>query len=128
MAAGSVTTSEETYGTVKKIAFAWTSGTGAEGGTASGTTANAYSGEIIRMVTVPGAAGNQPTDQYDITITDQDSLDVLNSLGANRSNASNEQVISDAVSSLGCVANDKLTINVTNAGDAKTGTAYLYIR
>lgn len=112
----------EEKNTIRKIKFAWTS---AADGTATETTTNAYTGEIIRLVTIPGTAGVQPTDQYDITITDEDGVDVLAAAGANRSNANIEQV---AASSLGVVANDKLTINVSNAGNAKSGTAIIYVK
>lgn len=124
--AESVSAVEEKFGNalepLKKIAFSWTT---AADGTATGTTTNAYVGEVIRLVTVPGTAGSQPTDQYDIVINDEDTTDVLMGAGANRSNASTEQVLA---SSLGCVANDKLTLEITNAGDTKSGTVYLYIR
>lgn len=120
--AGTVTISEETYGTVKKIAFAWTS---SAAGAADGTTTAHVSGEILRLVTVPGAGGAQPTDLYDVAVNDEDGTDVLMGAGANRSNASTEQVLG---TSLGCVANDKLSLAVTNAGNAKSGTVYLYVR
>ncbi|HEY3363952.1 MAG TPA: hypothetical protein VGK74_02715 [Symbiobacteriaceae bacterium] len=120
--AGTVTIAEETYSTMKKIAFAWTS---TAGGIATATTDGAYSGEIRRLVTVPGTAGAQPTDQYDVTVNDQDGTDVLMGAGANRSNAATEQVLA---SSLGVVANDTLALSITNAGNAKSGTVYLYLR
>jgi hypothetical protein len=123
MAAGTVTITETIHTTVKKIKFAWTSGTGGEGGTASGTTTYAYDGKLELLTTDPGATA--PSDDYDITITDSDSIDVLAGAGANRDTANTEQVLG---SSLGAVAGSKLTINITNAGDAKVGTAYLYIR
>jgi hypothetical protein len=113
---------EETFSTIKKIKFEWTS---AADGTASESTVNVFTGEILRLVTIPGADADQPTDQYDITVADEDSTDVLMGAGANRSNANTEQVVS---TSLGCVANDKLTINVSNAGNVKKGTAILYVR
>ena len=50
MAGMACTITEEAYGSVKKIKFAWTSDDSA--GTASGTTTGAYTGEIIRLVTV----------------------------------------------------------------------------
>jgi len=123
MAAGSVTITEETYGTIKKIKFAWVSGTVGEDGTASGQTTNVYSGKILGLATDPGATA--PTDDYDITVTDEDSMDVLMGAGADRDTANTEYVLS---ASLGAVANDKLTINVSNAGTSKVGIAYLYIR
>ena len=124
MADGSVSIVEETYGSVKKIAFSWTSGTGAEEGTASGTTSSAYNGEIVRLVTNPDNV-DAPDNQYDVVINDEDENDVLMGAGADRSNVNTEQVLS---SSLGCVANDKLSISITQAGAANKGSVYLYIR
>ncbi len=124
MAAGTVTITEETYGTIKKIKFAWTSGTGGDVGTASGQTSNVYSGKILGLATNPDATA--PDDNYTVTILDEDSMDVL--MGAavgNRDTANTEYILS---TSLGAVANDKLTINIASAGSAKIGIAYLYIR
>lgn len=120
--AGTVVITEETHSTVKKIKLEWTSDAA---GAADGTTTKAYSGEIIRLVTIPGTAGVQPTDLYDVVVNDEDSADVLMGAGANRSNAATQQVLG---SSLGCVANDKLTLGITNAGNAKSGTTIVYIR
>lgn len=123
--AESCTITEETYGSVKKVKWAWTSAADGTVGAAavSSTTTNAYNGEIIRLVTDPGATA--PTDDYDIVVNDGDTTDVLMGAGANRDTTNTEQVLA---SSLGCVANDTLTLLVTNAGDSKTGTVYLYIR
>ncbi|NVM21301.1 MAG: hypothetical protein HWN68_05930 [Desulfobacterales bacterium] len=123
MAAGTVTITEETYGTIKKIKFDWTSGDGAEDGTASGQTTHAYSGKILGLATDPGSPA--PTALYDITVTDEDGMDVLMGGGVDRSATVTEYVLS---SSLGAVANDKLTINVSAAGTNTKGVAYLYIR
>lgn len=118
----SCTITEEPNEKVKKVKFVWVS---ASDGTASGTTSIAYTGEIIRLVTIPAAAGSAPTDNYDIVINDEDTTDVLMGAGANRDTANTEQVLA---SSLGCVANDKLAISVTNAGDTKGGTTIIYIK
>ena len=121
---GTVTLTEETYGTVKKITCAWTSEDGGDdAGKAGATTTNAYSGEVIRLCTDPGTAA--PTDDYDVYVYDEDSTDILMGAGADRDTANTEQVLA---SSLGCVANDKLTFYIENAGNAKNGTVYLYIR
>ncbi len=120
--AGTVTIAEETYGTVRKVKFAWTSDAA---GAADGITTKAYSGAVERLVTVPGTAGDQPTDLYDVVVNDEDATDVLMGAGANRSNVTTQQVLA---SSLGVVANDKLTLAVTNAGATKKGTVYVYIR
>jgi len=123
--AGTVTVSEESITStavgLRKIAWDWLS---AVGGAADLVTTLAYTGELKRFVTIPDGGGTQPSDNYDITITDGDGVDVLAGAGANRDNVATEQVLA---ASLGCVANDTLTLNVTNAGDAKGGIVYLYI-
>lgn len=119
--AGTVTITEETIGTVKKIIFAWTSDAD---GAADGITTKVYAGEVIRLVTVPSGVA-APTNLYDIQVLDADGLDVLAMGGANRSTLNTEQVLE---ASLGCVANSKLALSIANAGNAKAGTVYLYIR
>lgn len=119
--AGTVTVTEETSSYVKKVVFAWSQ---SSGGTAVKTTSGIYSGQIVRLVTVPSATA-APTDDYDVQVLDEDSTDVLMGAGANRDTANTEQVLA---SSLGYVANDLLTLSITNAGNAKAGTVYLYIR
>lgn len=119
--AGTVTVSEETSSIVKMIVWSWTS---TAGGAADLSTAEYYSGRVIGANFVPGAGGVQPTDQYDVTITDKNGLDVLLGTGANRSNAAADPVQGD----LGCMSTSKLTLNVSGAGNAKSGTVYLFIR
>jgi hypothetical protein len=119
--AGTVTVVEELFGSMKKIAWTWTADAS---GNADGATVNAYNGACQRLVTVPDS-GTAPTDNYDITVADEDSTDVLMGAGANRDTSTTEQVLG---TSLGVVANDKLTIHVTNAGSGGKGVTYLYIR
>ncbi len=119
--AGTVTVTEETYGSVKKITWAWTSD---GSGDADQQTTNAYTGAISRLVTVPDGVA-APAANYDVVVNDEDSTDVLMAGGQNRSDTATEQVLA---SSLGFVANDKLNLVVSNAGDTKQGTVYLYIR
>lgn len=107
---------------MKKYAFAWTS---AADGTTTVTTTTEVTGKVIEIVTVPGSGGTQPTNLYDLTLTDEDSVDILHGNGANRSNAANEYIVE---ASAGAVVNSKLTLNVTNAGASKTGTLYLYVK
>ena len=122
---GVVNIVEETIGTVKKVVFSWESASdGGDAGKASATTTLAYNGVIERLVTVPDAVA-APTADYDITILDEDGVDVLLGAGQNRHTANTQQV---AAANLGIVANDKLTLNVANAGNGKKGTVYLYLR
>lgn len=122
MATGTVTITEETISKIKKVKFEWTS---TAGGAAGDVTTNAYTGEIIRLITKPGTGGNQPNDNYSVVVNDEDSTDVLMGAGASRDELNTEQVLA---SSLGCVANDKLTLAVTGAGDSNQGTVILYIK
>lgn len=113
---------------LKKIKWAWTSDsvTGAiVDATAAGQinkTTNKYSGEIVRLITNPG---NSPTDNYDVTILDDDGYDVLMNGGADRDTANTEQVLA---SSLGVCVDTHLRLNVASCGTSKTGEVILYIR
>jgi len=121
-AAGTVTTTEVTKPSVKKVTFAWTS---SAGGAADATTTAFFDGKLIGLTTIPAAAGSAPTDNYDIVVNDSDGHDVLLGAGQNRDTATTEYV---AETSLGAVASSKLTLAITNAGATKAGTVILYIR
>lgn len=118
-----VTATETTHTSVKRIKFAWTADDAAA--TATGATTASFTGKILGLATVPGTGGDQPDDNYDVTVTDSDSLDVLMGGGANRDETNTEYVLS---TSLGAVVESQLTVNVSNAGNANTGTVYVYIR
>lgn len=119
MATGTVTVTERRIGKVDLIKWDWTS---TAGGAASDVTTQAYNGKVVWLVTDPGATA--PTDNWDLTITDDNGIDVLAGAGADRDTANTEYVAS---ASLGAVATSVLTMNVTNAGNAKDGAVYLYI-
>jgi hypothetical protein len=121
--AGTVTITEERIAPIHKVTFVWLS---SAGGAADGTTTGYYNGEIVRVVQIPDAAATQPTDQYDVIVTDDDNADALVGLGANLSNAATVQKV--AADKLGTVANAQLTLGVTNAGNAKGGKTILYIK
>jgi hypothetical protein len=122
-AAGTATKTETTPFAVKKIVWSWTSGTAGEGGTVTSATTASFTGKIIGLTTDPGATA--PTDNWDVTITDSAGHDVLLGAGADRDTANTENVAS---ASLGAVAGSPLTLNITNAGDAKTGVVILWIQ
>jgi hypothetical protein len=124
--AAAVTLTEERIGVIKKITWEWTAHT--DGKVATSTTnaqtTYAYNGEIVRLVTVPHT--NAPDDNYTVKIYDEDDVDVLMAAATgNRDTANTEQV---AASSLGVVANDKLTLYIEGAGSGNQGTVHLYIR
>src|SRR5688500_13762736 len=72
--------------TFERIVVDWTSDTD---GTGSVSISNLY-GWLVRLVTDPGATA--PTDDYDLTLVDEDSVDVLAGAGLNRDTANSEQV------------------------------------
>ncbi len=117
-AAGSVVITEKKHPSVQLITFAWTSDAA---GNVSGQAATSfrYTGQVLELVTVPGPS----VSGYTITIVDSNSIDLLAKLSA-RDTTLTQYV----VSGLGAVSDDVLTISVTGAGNAKTGTAYLWIR
>jgi hypothetical protein len=121
MAGSSTTFTETTLGSVKKIKCAWVSDS--VSGAVSGTTTEAYSGRFIGLITDPGATA--PTADYDISITDADSVDLLLGAGIDRHTSTTEFV---AEASMAGVAMSQLTFNITAAGANKIGDIYLLIR
>jgi hypothetical protein len=120
--AGTVTTTEDMVGALHKVKFDWTSDAA---GAADGVTTARVSGAIMQAVFDPASAASQPTDAYDVVITDIDGVDVLNGLGANLSNAAN--VVKRGTDGLLYTKSSLLTLAVTNAGDTKSGAIILYI-
>jgi hypothetical protein len=122
--AGSVMTfTEITHGTIKKIRAAWTSDDAT--GAVSGTTTNYYDGGILGAITVPGAGGDAPDPDYDIAVNDGDGVDVALGALQNR-HTSNTEFVAEA--SMAAVAQSRLTVAVTGAGNSNKGTLYLFIR
>ena len=123
-AVGTVTTlTEEYFGGVKSVYWAWTGGT-AETALGSCTTTNYYNGKVLYFIADPGA--NVKAD-YDITILDKNDNDVLARAGLNHGATT---VVTICTGSLGAVANSQLELVVQNAGSAGTevGEVWLYIR
>jgi hypothetical protein len=131
MSAGSVTVTQNLINPVRYV-LAWTSDAS---GNVSGIPAPTMNGTICKVEFVPGSGGNAPTDQYDVTLTDIAGVDVLGGQGANLSNAAASAVVpgvpfkdGTTISTAPCVISDPLTLNVTNAGNAKSGQVILYVR
>lgn len=131
--AGTVTQSGELTGRigaglVQRRVVAWTSDAS---GNADGNIG--ISGTLLRVAFKPDTGDSQPTNLYDVTLTDYSGIDVLNGAGANLSNAAASATVplttgSDGVTMLPTVVSDTLTLNVTNAGNAKRGELILYFR
>lgn len=116
---------------IVKHTFTWVSAADGSDTVPSGLP---VSGKIERVVVVPSASA-APSNLYDLTLTDEDGIDVLAGQGAN---------LSDTVANNFCPAiplkdgtstadyattvDGILTLNVTNAGDAKAGKVVVYVR
>ena len=122
--ASSVTITEESGVNrgVRKIVFDWIAHT--DGVVTGVQTSLAYTGKIERFITDPDGS-SAPTDNYDITIVDEDGYDVLAGAGTDRDTSTTEQVLA---ASLGIVKASKLTFAASGAGSGGAGVAYLYIR
>ena len=117
--AGTVTTTEAANKQfpINEIKFAWTS---SAGGAADATSTDSYNGTVTEVQIIPG--GTTPSDLFDVVITDANSVDVLYGLGANCSNANTTILKPNAY-----LVASQLTLAVTNAGNAKTGTVIVKI-
>ena len=122
MAGSAMVFTEIRHTTVKKIKAAWTSDDTT--GAVSGETSYPYDGKLLGAITVPDGTA-APSADYDIAINDDDSVDVALGALADRHTSNTEYV---AEASMAGVANSKLTIAVTAAGNSKKGTVYLFIR
>lgn len=129
--AGTVSVEYQKHTSVRVAVVTWES----DGdGDADGTVV--IDGEILKVVTNPGAAA--PTADYDITLLDEDGLDVLEGACMNRHTSNSEAAYPFKEVTLGgtgsdaaarpCVAAGPLTFTVANAGATKAGVAKVFYR
>ena len=124
-AVGTVTITEEDFGSTKLIKWAWIGGT-AETTLAAATTTIFYSGKVMFCVSVPGTS-DAPADNYDVTVIDKNDVDVLADGGLNRAAGTTESILTG---SLGACANTQLELSVAASGSsgAANGVVYLWVR
>jgi len=116
---------------VVKHTFDWVS---SGGGAATVPSGLAITGKIERVVFIPSASAI-PTTLYDVTLTDENGIDVLAGQGANLSETTASSVCpgtalkdGTTVGVVQTVVDGILTLNVTNAGASKAGQVILYVR
>jgi len=114
---GTVTFERKQAGPRQRIVFDWVSDAS---GNADITTGAKLTGAAVLGIFIPDTV-DVPTTLYDVTITDEDGVDVLQNQGLNRSVA----VIEEQAVSFGNVFNSTLKLNVSNAGNAKKGKVIL---
>ncbi len=86
--AGSTTTTHETLGHVHRVIVDWVAD--AADATVPDTVLPRFEGRIAELTTNPGATA--PTDNYDLTLIDDEGSDRLQGLGANRDTSNTETV------------------------------------
>lgn len=122
-----VSMTEITHKPVQKIKFDWLSDAA---GAVGRTTVAFFTGVVDRVVFKPDSGGTQPSASYDIVLNDDDGNDVLWGVGANLSNAAavHAHPWSSGLELYSAIVETKLTLAVTNAGNAKGGEVYVYVR
>ena len=119
--AGSVTIEYEDHKPIKYVKWSWTSDAS---GDVSGEDTKNVNGRVLRWVTNPSATA--PTSNYDIVVNDVDDIDIAAGDLANRHTSSSEQVLTGGDAKDGAAFAGKLSLVVSNAGNAKEGVLTMY--
>lgn len=114
---------------INPVAISWTS---SAGGAATVVTPP-LNGRILAVEFVPGSGGNQPSNNYSATLTAASGFDLL--LGKASANLSNSavsrlipaQATSDANTLGVVVVAEPCTLNISGAGNAKSGAVNVYL-
>jgi len=129
MAAGSISITKSATRTIKKLIMDWLSDAS---GDVNGVLSGVISGEILRATFIPDGGGTAPTNLYDVTLEDEDGIDLVGGKGANLSNTVTTSIaplIGDGTTTNRPVAVDgTLELKVSNAGNAKGGIVSVYFR
>lgn len=110
------------YEPVAVITYAFTTDSEGDASEATGT----VNGQVNRIVTNPASGDDQPTTNWDLTILDEDGIDILGGSGADRdagNTAASEQA---APSVAGLGVQSTLTFAVAHGGATKKGVVNLY--
>lgn len=118
--AGTVVLTKDQQGPLTKYTLAWTS---SAGGAVSGNPF-AVHGTLAQVRVVPNTGATQPSDQYDMTLVDANSIDVLDGEGANLSNSTGDIFLCDPL----IFVDTSLDLVIAAAGSAKTGTVEVWVR
>lgn len=130
--AASVTVTYRRHGSIRIAVVDWIS---ASDGSATATVQ--LDGELLKFVTNPSGSA-APTDNYDITLVDEDSIDVAKGLLANRDTSNSEEIYPFVQVTLSGTGSDAaarplfhggpVTFTLANAGDTKSGQLKVYMR
>lgn len=125
-AAGSISTTavSSPMSGLTRYAFDWT----CDAGGAVSSVGVVIRGGFIRQIQfVPDGGGTQPTNLYDVTLLDANSVDLLAGAGADLSNAASKITVPTAPIFLDTLLNTMVYPTVANAGNAKGGIIYIWV-
>jgi len=107
------------------VTYTWTADD--SNGSVPATASKSLAGYIVKVVTDPGATA--PTDDYDITLTDSDGVDVMGGALADRDTANTEQAVPKIGAAYGgSFFTGALTLNISNNSvNSATGEVKVYI-
>ena len=128
MATGTVTITEQTFSSMKRLKFEWIS---TSTGGAGKITTKSYDGLVHRVIIAPGTSDSIPDTDYDVAINDSDGYDILNGLGTNSSTASVDYYgisTGGGTKSPITAVSSKLTLAVSDAGSSNSGEIIVYVR
>ena len=108
-----------------ELVFTWV-GDASDGSVPSTASSIAIDGYVYKITTNPDSPA--PTDNYAITLTDKDGVDVLGGLGANRDTANSETIVPKAGTiTWSTRINGTLTLNISSNTDVSaTGIVRIY--
>lgn len=114
------------------IELGWTSddATGAVEAATNAAVTKIVTGKwLLQAQTKPTSGGTAPTDNYDIVLNDDLSMDVMGGTLANRSSTLTQVALPypGSLTYAPVPVKGALTLSITNAGNAKKGTVYLYL-
>ncbi len=125
-AVGTVTVTTLDVGAgITRYRIVWTSDAS---GAVSGNGFAVKPGLLIQVKFVPNGGGTQPTNLYDVTLLDTDNVDVIGGGGVDRSNVTGSILNATIQDPYFHDAQQNLDLVVANAGNAKGGTVYLWVR
>ena len=121
--AGSITVTTSEDGPLSKYSCAWTS---SAGGAVTEVDVALKAGQLVQVIMTAGAT--TPSDDYDVTLTQEDGEDdLLGGGGADCSNSLTKVVNLDRANLPTWIPAGNYWPTVANGGNAKTGTIDIYI-
>lgn len=111
------------YEPVALISYAFTTNGDGDASEESAT----VNGRVNRIVTNPASGDDKPTANWDLTILDEDGVDILGGSGADRDAGGTAVSEQAAPSVAGLGVQSTLTFTVAHGGATKKGVVNLYL-